>query len=492
VRANVPGSGPGWRGTHFVWGGPCVHPRAHTKWASQVRPLLGPQGDLVTPRRLARARRAGPGQRRRPSRPSKAPACLPACPPKGPRQLVSSARAAHYSLQEGARARRLSTPVPVCLSVCVYIGMYMYVCMYVWHRWAMPTYIGADVWGGACEGVHIHIYIYIYRGVCISICMDATGGPYRHISRPMTMCVPIEVSVYGARGPLLPLGRARLSGADKSAPRPTGHPRGARAPGLCRPQCLCVSISVCRWRAPLPAGLPPQGPPPTGHLPARAHRPTLLGPAGPRACPRPPLLNVRSRARARPQAAPRPVHAGVRPPRAAPPTAPTRPANWPPPSPTARSPARLPLPLPSSPSSPSSPSLPRHPRARTPAGPRRRRPPGPYNGARARLSARYEGRARRPDSPRPGPRAGRLPASDGPSPTHTHRPRAARNRACKRSRVRKSFRGEAHFRWQTARLPRGHVPRPTGHRPSSPGGGARGSPAAGQGARAAISAGQLA
>jgi hypothetical protein len=33
--------------------------------------------------------------------------------------------------------------------------------------------------------------------------------------------------------------------------------------------------------------------------------------------------------------------------------------------------------------------------------------------------------------------------------------------------------GEAHLRGQTARLPPGHVPRPTGDRPSSPGGGAR-------------------
>ncbi|KAL3407996.1 hypothetical protein V8F44DRAFT_505198, partial [Aspergillus fumigatus] len=55
VRANVPGSGSGWRGAHSVWGGPCVGPRAHTKWASQVRPLLGPQGDLVT-RAVSRAR----------------------------------------------------------------------------------------------------------------------------------------------------------------------------------------------------------------------------------------------------------------------------------------------------------------------------------------------------------------------------------------------------------------------------------------------------
>jgi hypothetical protein len=46
VRANVPGSGSGCGGAHFVWGGPCVDRAHHTKWASQVRPFLGLQGDL--------------------------------------------------------------------------------------------------------------------------------------------------------------------------------------------------------------------------------------------------------------------------------------------------------------------------------------------------------------------------------------------------------------------------------------------------------------
>ncbi|GAQ08621.1 hypothetical protein ALT_5942 [Aspergillus lentulus] len=68
VRANVPGSGPGWRGAHFVWGGPCVDPRAHTKWASLVRPLLGPQGTWSLAPSCARAR-AGRGQRAGPLAP---------------------------------------------------------------------------------------------------------------------------------------------------------------------------------------------------------------------------------------------------------------------------------------------------------------------------------------------------------------------------------------------------------------------------------------
>ncbi|OXN14478.1 hypothetical protein CDV57_09591 [Aspergillus fumigatus] len=49
VRANVPGSGSGWRGAHSVWGGPCVGPRAHTKWASQNGP---PASQIRTRERL--------------------------------------------------------------------------------------------------------------------------------------------------------------------------------------------------------------------------------------------------------------------------------------------------------------------------------------------------------------------------------------------------------------------------------------------------------
>lgn len=144
--------------------------------------------------------------------------------------------------------------------------------------------------------------------------------------------------------------------------------------------------------------------------------------------------------------------------RAAPPAAPTRPANWPPRARLRASPS-------SSSSSPSSPSL-RRPRARDSLLASRARA---YRAPLNRL-----------------PSTGTLArAAGGPSPTHTHRPRPAHHRARKRSRVRTSFRGEAHLRRQTARRPCGHVPPPTGHCPSSPGGGGARVPAA-------ISAGQLA
>jgi hypothetical protein len=47
VRANVPGSESDPGGAGFVWGGPCGARFSHTKWATQVRPLPGLQGDLA-------------------------------------------------------------------------------------------------------------------------------------------------------------------------------------------------------------------------------------------------------------------------------------------------------------------------------------------------------------------------------------------------------------------------------------------------------------
>ncbi|KAK9555955.1 hypothetical protein V6Z77_007197 [Aspergillus fumigatus] len=225
----------------------------------------------------------------------------------------------------------------------------------------------------------------------------------------------------------VPVDGARLSGADK----------GARAPANWSPLAPPVSVWVSLDPVSVPGARRP-----TGH---------------------PRCLRVCRSASVCPWRAPLP--AGGRPAQGAP-------ANWSPCRPparrprransasqlaAARSPARLPLllllallallALPSSPS-------------------------------RARLSARLEG-ARLPgpqppstDSPQPGPSR----APPRPSPTHTHRPRPAHHRARKRSRVRTSFRGEAHLRRQTARRPCGHVPQPTGHCPSSPGGGGAGSP----------------
>ncbi|PKX88186.1 hypothetical protein P174DRAFT_436316 [Aspergillus novofumigatus IBT 16806] len=150
------------------------------------------------------------------------------------------------------------------------------------------------------------------------------------------------------------------------------------------------------------------------------------------------------------------------------PTAPTRPANCAA-LPTARPPARLPPPSSSSPRSRA------HPAGLAGAGPRS------YDGARARGSLLATSARARPNSLDLDLLDPRARASDGPSLTHTHRPRPA---PIVRANVpgSESRSGEAHFRWQTARLPRGHVPGQlaTALRHQAA---ARAGPAAGQGAR---------
>ncbi|KAK9543530.1 hypothetical protein V6Z77_010164 [Aspergillus fumigatus] len=134
----------------------------------------------------------------------------------------------------------------------------------------------------------------------------------------------------------------------------------------------------------------------------------------------------------------------------------------------ARSPARLPPPPP-------------------PRPPRPPRPP-PSSPSRARLSARLEAGARATGPPAP---LNRLPSTGTsrapPAALPHHIPTDLARPIIVRANVPGSERrsGEAHLRRQTARRPCGHVPQPTGHCPSSPGGGGARVPAA-------ISAGQLA
>ncbi|KAK9544935.1 hypothetical protein V6Z88_009778 [Aspergillus fumigatus] len=236
----------------------------------------------------------------------------------------------------------------------------------------------------------------------------------------------------------VPVDGARLSGADK----------GARAPANWSPLAPPVSVWVSLDPVSVPGARRP-----TGH--PRCLRVCRSASVCPWRAPLP--------AGGRPAQGAPANWSPCRPPARRPPAAPTRPANWPPRARLRASPLLLLLALLALLALPSSPS-------------------------RARLSARLEG-ARLPGPPAP---LNRLPstgtparAAGGPSPTHTHRPRPAHHRARKRSRVRTSFRGEAHLRRQTARRPCGHVPQPTGHCPSSPGGGGARVPAA-------ISAGQLA
>ncbi|GAQ08624.1 hypothetical protein ALT_5945 [Aspergillus lentulus] len=258
VRANVPGSGPGWRGAHFVWGGPCVDPRAHTKWASLVRPLLGPQGDLVT-RAVLRAR-AGPvvANGAGPLAPfhSSSYICsvhqLHICTPPCPRQLVSSARAARYSLQEGARRptghsrgarpRPLSIPVPVCLCGCLYMAR------------APPAYIDPGVWRAPANW----------------------SLPGRARARPLSTPASVSVCLYKAPANWPP-SRARPH-PDPSTPG-SGPPRGASHRANSASQLATALPHRALTGAPPP---PSPSPSPSSPRPPPPRHPRARTPAGPR------------------------------------------------------------------------------------------------------------------------------------------------------------------------------------------------------------------
>lgn len=289
----------------------------------------------------------------------------------------------------------------------------------------MPTYLRADV-GGGCGC--ICTYIYGWMGGCLRIPTDGC--------RRRAMPASVEADGHVRVAASVPVDGARLSGADK----------GARAPANWSPLAPPVSVWVSLDPVSVPGARRP-----TGH---------------------PRCLRVCRSASVCPWRAPLP--AGGRPAQGAP-------ANWSPCRPPARRPPPRQLGQPTGRRALAC--------APPPPPPRPPRPPRPPFVALARATL-CSPRGRAPTGP-PAP-LNRLPstgtlarAAGGPSPTHTHRPRPAHHRARKRSRVRTSFRGEAHLRRQTARRPCGHVPPPTGHCPSSPGGGGARVPAA-------ISAGQLA
>ncbi|KAH3122024.1 hypothetical protein KXV82_006662 [Aspergillus fumigatus] len=205
VRANVPGSGSGWRGAHSVWGGPCVGPRAHTKWASQVRPLLGPQGDLVT-RAVSRAQGRS---------------ALEACArlPTGP------LRARGPSLAAAGRAR----PAYIGRGVCV------------WHRWAMPTYLASVEADG-----HVRVAASVpVDGARLSGADKGARAPanWSPLAPPVSVWVSLA-SVHGAR-PCLP-----AAGLPKGLP-PTGHP-AARPRGAPRRANSASQLAAARSPARLP------------------------------------------------------------------------------------------------------------------------------------------------------------------------------------------------------------------------------------------------
>ncbi|KAH1712116.1 hypothetical protein KXX40_006566 [Aspergillus fumigatus] len=221
VRANVPGSGSGWRGAHSVWGGPCVGPRAHTKWASQVRPLLGPQGDLVT-RAVSRAQGRS---------------ALEACArlPTGP------LRARGPSLAAAGRAR--------------------------------PAYIGRGVYGTAVEADgHVRVAASVpVDGARLSGADKGARAPanWSPLAPPVSVWVSLDpVSVPGARRPT---GHPRCLRVCRSATWRAPLPAGGRPA-----QGAPANWSPCRP----PARRPP--PRPLGpRLSARLEGARLPGPQPP-------------------------------------------------------------------------------------------------------------------------------------------------------------------------------------------------------------------
>ncbi|KAK9543403.1 hypothetical protein V6Z77_010208 [Aspergillus fumigatus] len=327
----------------------------------------------------------------------------------------SPPRAAHRSLRRGARAAYISH------RVCV-LSVYR-------DGWIGSSLSWLDGTGGPC------------RPTPPSLRCQRDAGAYAHISGWMGGCLRIP----------------RMDAAGGHA----GIRRGRR-PCACRCKCprrrRAALRCQTRARAHRPTGHLWHLPCPSGCLSTRcrslARAGQLVTPGACECVARPSVCPWRAPACRRP-ACPRGSHQLVTPaapPRGAP-AAPTRPANWPPraacaPPPPPPPPPRPPLPSPRPPFD--------RPRARDSllaSRARAYRAPSPLN-----------------DSPQPGP--SRAP----PAPFSSHPTDLARPII-----VRQTFQGRTSFRGRPtcAGRPRaavGHVPQPTGHCPSSPGGGGGGSP----------------
>ncbi|KAH1657048.1 hypothetical protein KXX65_006726 [Aspergillus fumigatus] len=300
VRANVPGSGSGWRGAHSVWGGPCVGPRAHTKWASQVRPLLGPQGDLVT-RAVSRAQGRS---------------ALEACArlPTGP------LRARGPSLAAAGRARPAYIGRGVCVSVRVSRwmdrcrgGMRVHMHIYIWmdgwvsaypHGW-MPPAGHAGIRRGRRPWRARAGQLVTSGASRVRLGVSRPGvGPWRAVTLPPARAAPPAAPTRPANWPP----RARL----RASPSSSSSPSSPSSPSLRRPRAR-DSLLASRARA-YRAPSPPQPTPLNRDPRARRGRPTCAGrPRAARAamCPSQLVTALRHQAAAA-RGSPRP----------------SRPANW--------------------------------------------------------------------------------------------------------------------------------------------------------------------
>ena len=160
----APGSGGRWRGGRFVLGGPCTGRFSHTKWATQIRPLTGPQGTLVG-RPTAAAPRGAPPVR----------AWLP------PRLGLGGVPVPGLAVPSVGRG----SPSPVRPAMAGCLGDIWTCREAVQHRTRGDIYTSSPVRRGpAVDGgdgasidlsIHTYIHTYIYIYIYTQVLVDAPG-----------------------------------------------------------------------------------------------------------------------------------------------------------------------------------------------------------------------------------------------------------------------------------------------------------------------------
>ena len=288
----APGSGGRWRGGRFVWGGPCTGRFSHTKWATQIRPLTGPQGTLVGRPTAAAPRGAPPVRAWLPPRLGLGGVPVPglAVPSvgRGSPSPVRPAMAGCLGIS-GPAGRPCSTaPVEIYIHPVPCAGV---------RQWTVVT-----VHLSICLYIHTYIYIYIYTQVLVDApgheiyCSETAVHPPAAGPRATRPDVPLSrrgapLGVdAGPGGPFWPTANwsiPRLAPsmvtAPGNAPRAHGLPRTGESE-FPRPP---LPAPAHRRRSPPPFSFArPRARPQSSQSPS-ANWPTLAPPRSPRSAPTP-------------------------------------------------------------------------------------------------------------------------------------------------------------------------------------------------------------
>ena len=309
----APGSGGRWRGGRFVLGGPCTGRFSHTKWATQIRPLTGPQGTLVG-RPTAAAPRGAPPVRAwlpprlglggvpvpglavpsvgrgspSPVRPAMA-GCLGISGPAG--RPCSTAPVEIYIHPVPCAGVRQWTVVTVHLSICLYIHTYIHTYIYIYTQ-VLVDAPGHEIY---CSETAVHPPAAGPRATRPDVPLSRRGAPLGVDAGPggpfwptanwsIPRLAPSMVTAPGnaprAHGlprtgesefPRPPLPAPALDPNPPNLPRPTGPPLAPpRSPRSAPP-------SPSAPGAALPG---PRPPPPRPRLPALAFSTAALVPPG--------------------------------------------------------------------------------------------------------------------------------------------------------------------------------------------------------------------